>query len=141
MADYFLLLDVELFGLKPGWHHLTSVLFHAGNAVLLYLLLQGMTGAVWRSALVAGLFALQRPSLDALTPRLVERADLTAAGALIATRETVGMLLGPAIGGLLIVGVGLPTTFNSSFIGHAGGSVSGTLRSALVMSSPGMPTG
>jgi MFS family permease len=59
----------------------------------------------------AGLFALQRPALDALTPRLVDRSDLTAAGALTAARSTMGMLLGPAIGGLLIVSVGLPATY------------------------------
>ena len=52
------LLDVQLFGLKPGWHHLTSLLFHAANGVLLFLLLQRMTGAAWRSAFVAALFAL-----------------------------------------------------------------------------------
>jgi MFS family permease len=61
----------------------------------------------------AGLFALQRPSLDALTPRLVERPELTAAGALTALRGTVGMLLGPAIGGTLIVSVGLPWTYGA----------------------------
>jgi hypothetical protein len=52
------MLDVQLFGLKPGWHHLTSLLFHAANGVLLFLLLQRMTGAPWRSAFVAALFAL-----------------------------------------------------------------------------------
>jgi protein O-mannosyl-transferase len=52
------MLDVQLFGLDAGWHHLTSLLFHTANAVLLCLLLQLMTGAVWRSAFVAALFAL-----------------------------------------------------------------------------------
>jgi tetratricopeptide (TPR) repeat protein len=50
-------LDCDLYGLKPGGHHLTSLLFHVANAVLLFLLLEGMTGALWRSALVAALFA------------------------------------------------------------------------------------
>jgi MFS family permease len=63
------------------------------------------------AAIQAGLFALQRPSLDALVPRLVDKGELTAAGALNATRGTVGMLLGPAIGGVLIVTVGLPATY------------------------------
>ena len=52
------MLDVRLFGLRPGGHHLTSLLFHAANAVLLFLLLQRMTDASWRSALVAAMFAL-----------------------------------------------------------------------------------
>lgn len=63
------------------------------------------------AAIQAGLSALQRPSLDALLPRLVDRADLTAAGTLNEARGTVGMLLGPAIGGVLIVTVGLPATY------------------------------
>ncbi len=33
------LLDAQLFGLKPGWHHFTSLLIHTVNALLLYLLL------------------------------------------------------------------------------------------------------
>jgi Flp pilus assembly protein TadD len=52
------MLDVQLFGLRPGWHHLTSLLFHAASAVLLFLLLLRMTDALWRSAFVAALFAL-----------------------------------------------------------------------------------
>src|ERR1035438_2590371 len=52
------MLDVQFFGLDAGWHHLTSLLFHTVNAVLLFLLLQRMTGAAWRSAFVAALFAL-----------------------------------------------------------------------------------
>jgi hypothetical protein len=53
------MLDVELFGLeRPGAHHATSLLLHVANAVLLLLVLQRMTGAFWRPAVVAGLFAL-----------------------------------------------------------------------------------
>ncbi len=52
------MLDVELFGLKPGLHHLVNVFFHILNTALLFLVLRQMTGALWRSALVAALFAL-----------------------------------------------------------------------------------
>jgi tetratricopeptide (TPR) repeat protein len=52
------MLDVELFGLKPGWHHLVNLLFHAANSVLLMALFRRMTGAPWRSFFVAALFAL-----------------------------------------------------------------------------------
>ena len=52
------LLDVDLYGLNPAGHHLTSVLLHALNGVLLFLILQKMTGAPWRAAVVAALFAL-----------------------------------------------------------------------------------
>lgn len=52
------MLDVQLYGLNAGAHHLTNVLFHIFNSMLLFLLLQRMTGALWRSAMVAALFAV-----------------------------------------------------------------------------------
>ncbi|PYJ08234.1 MAG: hypothetical protein DME25_02015, partial [Verrucomicrobia bacterium] len=51
-------LDCQLFGQRAGAHHLVSVVFHAANALLLFVVLRRMTGAVWRSGLVAALFAL-----------------------------------------------------------------------------------
>jgi tetratricopeptide (TPR) repeat protein len=50
--------DCSLFGLEAWGHHLTSVLLHALNAVLLFAALRRMTGAPWRSLLVAALFGL-----------------------------------------------------------------------------------
>jgi Flp pilus assembly protein TadD len=50
------LTDCSLFGLHPAGHHATNAILHAANTVLLFLLLRRMTGAVWRSALVAALF-------------------------------------------------------------------------------------
>ena len=50
--------DVALFGTNPRGHHLTSILLHAMNVVLLFLLLQRTTGYMLRSALVAVLFAV-----------------------------------------------------------------------------------
>ncbi len=52
------MLDCQLFGLEPGRHHLTSLLLHIANALLLFAVLSRMTGAFWRSAFVAVLFAL-----------------------------------------------------------------------------------
>jgi len=52
------MLDVQLFGLNAGGHHLTSLLLHTANTLLLFFLLKQMTGALWRSAFVAALFAL-----------------------------------------------------------------------------------
>lgn len=52
------MLDCELFGINAGAHHAVNVAFHAANSVLLLLALTRLTGAFWRSALVAGLFAL-----------------------------------------------------------------------------------
>ena len=42
------MLDCQLFGLRPGWHHLVSALLHTVNVVLLSLLLQKMTSGAWR---------------------------------------------------------------------------------------------
>lgn len=50
-------MDCQLFGLDPGYHHLSSLVIHAFNVLLLFLLLQRATGAVGRSFLVAALFA------------------------------------------------------------------------------------
>jgi protein O-mannosyl-transferase len=49
--------DCSLFGLGPAGHHATNAVLHAANSVLLFLLLRRMTDAVWRSAIVAALFA------------------------------------------------------------------------------------
>lgn len=58
------MLDCELFGLKPGPPHLVNVFFHAANAILLFLILRTMTGAFWRSAVVAMLFAWHPLQVD-----------------------------------------------------------------------------
>jgi MFS family permease len=63
------------------------------------------------SVVQATLNGLQRPSLDALTPRLVEREELMAAGALTSFRMTLGGIAGPALGGVLLATVGLATTY------------------------------
>ena len=52
------MVDCQLFGLKPGMHHLSNLLLHTANTVLLFLVLTKMTGALWRSAFVAALFGL-----------------------------------------------------------------------------------
>jgi tetratricopeptide (TPR) repeat protein len=52
------MLDCQLYHLKPAGHHVTSLLFHIANSLLLFGLLRRLTGAFWRSAFVAALFAL-----------------------------------------------------------------------------------
>lgn len=51
------MLDCELFGINPGRHHFINVIFHALNTFLLFLILRRMTSAIWKSAMVAALFA------------------------------------------------------------------------------------
>ncbi len=69
--------------------------------------------------LMAGLDGLQRPSLDAMIPRLVDRDEITAASALDSLRGNVGMIGGPALGGLLIATVGLPATYGLDLVTFA----------------------
>ena len=52
------MLDCQIFGLNAAGHHFVNVLWHAAAAVLLFLILREMTGALWRSVFVAALFAL-----------------------------------------------------------------------------------
>jgi protein O-mannosyl-transferase len=52
------MLDCQLYGLNAGGHHLTNVLLHTTSVILLFLVLRLMTGAVWRSAFVAVVFAV-----------------------------------------------------------------------------------
>jgi len=60
------MLDVELYGLDSGGHHLTNLVFHALNTVLLFMALNWMTGAIWRSAFVAILFALHPLNVESV---------------------------------------------------------------------------
>jgi MFS family permease len=63
------------------------------------------------AVLGAACYALLRPPLDALTPRLVEREELKAAMALEWVRGNVGLIAGPALGGVLIAAAGLAVTY------------------------------
>ena len=50
--------DCQIFGLSAAGHHFSGLLLHALNTLLLFLTLQKLTGAKWRSAMVAALFAV-----------------------------------------------------------------------------------
>ncbi len=72
------MLDVQLFGLNPGSHHLVNGLFHCANTLLLLLVLRRITGAFWRSALVAALFALHPLRVESVA-WVAERKDVLSA--------------------------------------------------------------
>ena len=72
------MLDCELFGLRPGMHHLTSLLLHVANSVLLLLVLSRMTGALWPSSFVAALFALHPLHVESVA-WVAERKDVLSA--------------------------------------------------------------
>ena len=60
------MLDCQFYGLNPGGHHLTNLVFHLANVLLLFAVMQQMTGAVWRSALVAALFGLHPLNVESV---------------------------------------------------------------------------
>ena len=72
------MVDVELFGLWAGGHHLTSLALHIVNALLLFALMRRMTGAVGRSALVAALFAVHPLHVESVA-WISERKDVLSA--------------------------------------------------------------
>jgi Flp pilus assembly protein TadD len=69
------MLDCQLFGLNPAGHHLASVVLHLANTLLLLLILHRMTGALWRSALVAALFAIHPLHVESVA-WVAERKDV-----------------------------------------------------------------
>ena len=72
------MLDVSLFGMNPGYHHLVNAFFHGGNTLLLFFLLRIGTGALGRSAFVAALFALHPLHVESVA-WISERKDLLSA--------------------------------------------------------------
>ena len=72
------MLDFQLYGMNPAGHHLTSVALHLANSILLFLLLQRMTKAMWPSALVAALFALHPMHVESVA-WVSERKDVLSA--------------------------------------------------------------
>src|SRR5205823_8221124 len=67
--------DCQLFGLKPSAHHFVNVLLHSASAVLLFLLLQQITTAFWRSAFVAAIFAIHPLHVESVA-WISERKDV-----------------------------------------------------------------
>lgn len=87
--------------LAAGSATLASFAARGASASLLYLV------AAWMSAVTG----LQRPAIESLVPRLVAKHELPAAASLAVVRGSVGMIAGPAVGGLLIASTGLTATY------------------------------
>jgi len=88
-------------GLAAGSVALVIAATAGSGASILYVI------AAW----MAGVGGLQRPSIDSLVPRLVAKDEIPAAAALGMFRGSVGMIAGPAIGGVLIATIGLGPTY------------------------------
>jgi Tfp pilus assembly protein PilF len=68
------MVDSQIFGLNAGGHLLVNALIHVSNTLLLFLFLKRLTGASWRSAVVAALFALHPLHVESVA-WAVERKD------------------------------------------------------------------
>ena len=72
------MLDCQLFGLNPAGAHLINLLLHVANTLLLFVWLSRLTGAIWRSALVAALFAWHPTHVESVA-WAAERKDVLSA--------------------------------------------------------------
>src|SRR5437870_1106990 len=69
------MLDWRLYERKAGGHHLTNLLLHTASVLLLFLVLSQMTGALWRSAFVAAIFAIHPLHVESVA-WIAERKDV-----------------------------------------------------------------
>jgi len=69
------MLDCQIFGVNPGWHHFTNLIFHTANGLLLFFLLRKMTGDLWQSGFVAAVFALHPLQVESVA-WIAERKNL-----------------------------------------------------------------
>ncbi|HXB68356.1 MAG TPA: tetratricopeptide repeat protein [Candidatus Acidoferrales bacterium] len=72
------MLDAQLFGGAAGFHHLTSVAIHVLNSLLVFAVFRWSTGAFWRSAVLAALFALHPQHVESVA-WIAERKDVLSA--------------------------------------------------------------
>jgi tetratricopeptide (TPR) repeat protein len=92
------LVDVEIFGFAAGGHHATNVLVHAVNTLLVWWLCATATGARWRAAVVAALFAVHPLHVESVV-WVAERKDvLSTLFALLTLVAYVGYVRRPGVG-------------------------------------------
>jgi cytochrome c-type biogenesis protein CcmH/NrfG len=72
------MLDVELYGLNPEGHHLSSLILHVAAVLILFGMLRSATGSVWRSGLASALFAIHPQHVESVA-WVAERKDVLSA--------------------------------------------------------------
>lgn len=72
------MLDCQIFGLDAGFHHLVNLLFHTVNAILVFVVFHRLTGAFWKSAALAVLFAVHPQRVESVA-WAAERKDVLSA--------------------------------------------------------------
>jgi tetratricopeptide (TPR) repeat protein len=69
------MMDVQLFGVASGWHHIVNVILHLCNAMLLFFLFKWMKGSTFSGCLLASLFALHPLHVESVA-WVAERKDV-----------------------------------------------------------------
>jgi tetratricopeptide (TPR) repeat protein len=69
------MLDCQIYGMNPGHHHMTNVLFHILNALLLFCIFKRISGSLWKSAFIAAMFALHPLHVESVA-WVAERKDV-----------------------------------------------------------------
>jgi len=99
------MLDCQLWGVRAGGHHFTNIVLHTIAVVLLFLVLQQMTGAIWQSAFVAALFAVHPLHVESVT-WISERKDvLSAVFFMLTLGAYVRYVRSPSIGRYLTMSI------------------------------------
>jgi hypothetical protein len=100
-------LDAQLFGRKPLGFHVTNLLLHLANTLLLFILLRWMTGAAWRSAVVAGLFAVHPLHVESVAWAAERKDVLSTFFGLLALLAYVRYARAPGVIAYVLVTLGL----------------------------------
>jgi protein O-mannosyl-transferase len=97
------MLDVQLYGLNPEGHHLTSLLLHLANVLLLFAVLHRMTGRPLRSAAVAALFAVHPLRVESVAWVAGRKDLLSGLFWMLALAAYLRYVRAPAVGRYLLV--------------------------------------
>jgi len=97
------MLDCQLFGLNPAWHHLTSLLFHIASTLLLFGILKRMTGAIWPSFFVAAAFALHPLNVESVAWVAERKNVLSSFFWMLTIAAYISYAKRPSMGRLLVV--------------------------------------
>jgi len=101
------MLDCQVYGLVPAGHHLTSLLLHLANVLLLFAVLRQLTGALWRSAAAATLFAVHPLHVESVA-WVAERKDVLSACFWMLAMGAYGRYVrGPSPGRYLLVALAM----------------------------------
>lgn len=89
------MVDVRLFGMDAGAHHLVSLGMHAASTLVLFQVLRALTGSLWRSAAVAALFAVHPVQVESVAWVAERKTVLAALLGLLAARSYLGHVARP----------------------------------------------